>query len=80
VVTQPAQQLPVAAAGGGELPVVEQPSLLVNDGGVVGAAVGVHAADDNPGALGHAGTAFPLGHELGQARTGRAGGHTSDRA
>jgi hypothetical protein len=51
---------------------------------VVGTAVGVHAADDHPGALagalGHAGTVFPLGHEPGQARTGRAGGHTSDKA
>lgn len=57
-----------------ELPVAQEPSLLV-DGGVVSAAMGVNAADDNTGALGHAGTAFPLGHEPGQARTGRAGGH-----
>ena len=42
--------------------------------------MGVNAADDNASALGHAGTAVPLGHEPGQARTGRAGGHTSDKA
>jgi hypothetical protein len=35
--------------------------------------VGVHCADDHPGALGQAGSAVPLGHEPGQARTGRAG-------
>jgi hypothetical protein len=75
VPAKPAQQLPVAAPGGWELPVAKQPSLLVDDGGVVGTAVGVNPADDDPGALGHAGTAFPLGHEPGQARTGRAGGH-----
>ena len=63
----------------GELPVAQEPSLRV-DGGVVSAAMGVNAADDNASALGHAGTAFPLGHEPGQARTGRAGGHTSDKA
>jgi hypothetical protein len=68
------------AAVSGELPVAQEPSLLVDGGGVVSAAMGVNAADDNPGALGHAGTAFPLGHEPGQARTGRAGGHTSDKA
>ena len=58
----------------GELPVAQEPSLLV-DGGVVSAAMGVNAADDNASALGHAGTAFPLGHEPELARTGRAGGH-----
>jgi hypothetical protein len=80
VATKPAkQQLPVAATVGGELPVAQQPSLLVDDGGVVGAAVGVNAADDHPGAfpgaLGHAGVAFPLGV---RARTGthRLGGRT----
>jgi hypothetical protein len=80
VATKPAkQQLPVAATVGGELPVAQQPSLLVDDGGVVGAAVGVDAADDHPGAfpgaLGHAGVAFPLGV---RARTGthRLGGRT----
>jgi hypothetical protein len=84
VPVQPAKQLSVAAAGGGEVPIAEQPSLLVNDDGVVSAAMGVHAADDHPGAfpdaLGHAGVAFPLAVRAGQARTGRAGGHTSDKA
>ena len=80
VATQPAKQLSVAAAVSGELPVAQEPSLLVDGGGVVRAAMGVNAADDNASALGHAGTAFPLGHEPGQARTGRAGGHTSDKA
>jgi hypothetical protein len=79
VAAQPAQQLPVATAVSGELPVADQPSLLVDDGGVVGAAVSVHSADDHPGALvgalGHAGTAFPLEP---RARTGthRPGGRT----
>ena len=59
----------------GELPVAQEPSLLVDGGGMVSAAMGVNAADDNASALGHAGTAVPLGHEPGQARTGRAGGH-----
>jgi hypothetical protein len=75
VATQPAQQLPGASTVGGELPVAQQSSLLVDDGGVVGAAVGVHPADDHPGALGHAGTAVPL---QARARTGthRPGGRT----
>jgi hypothetical protein len=64
VATQPAKQLPVATAVSGKLPIAQQSSLLVDDGGVVGAAVGVDAADDHagalPGALGHAGVAFPL--------------------
>jgi hypothetical protein len=77
---EPAQQLLVAAAVSGELAVAEQATLLVDDGGVVGATVGVDAADDNPGALGHPGVAFPLEDRAGQARTGRAGGHTSDGA
>jgi hypothetical protein len=80
VAPQPAKQLSVAAAASGELPVTKQPSLLVDGGGVVSAAMGINAADDNASALGHAGTAFPLGHEPGQVRTGRAGGHTSDGA
>jgi hypothetical protein len=67
VATQPAKQLPVASTISGELPIAQQSSLLVDDGGVVGAAVGVHPADDNPGALGHAGTAVPL---EARARTG----------
>jgi hypothetical protein len=79
VPAQPAQQLPVASTISGELPVAQQSSLLVDDGGVVGAAVAVHAANDHPGALagafGHAGTAFPL---QARARTGthRPGGRT----
>src|SRR5512133_3223182 len=39
VPAKPAQQLPIAATVSGEPPVAEQPSLLVDDGGVVGAAV-----------------------------------------
>ena len=80
VPAKPAQQLPVATAGSRELAVAEQPSLLVDDGSVVGATVGVDPADDNTGALGHPGVAFPLDDRAGQARTGRAGGHTSDGA
>jgi hypothetical protein len=80
VPAKPAQQLPIATAGSRELAVAEQPSLLVDDGSVVGATVGVDPADDNTGALGHPGVAFPLDDRAGQARTGRAGGHTSDGA
>jgi hypothetical protein len=80
VATQPAKQLPIATTVSGELPIAQQPSLLVDDGGVVGAAVGVEAADDHHagalrGALGHAGVAFSL---EARARTGthRPGGRT----
>src|SRR5512133_1130549 len=75
VATQPAKQLPVASTVSAELPVAQQSSLLVDDGGVVGAALAVPPADDNPGALGHAGTALPLEP---RARTGthRPGGRT----
>jgi hypothetical protein len=44
----------------------------------MGTTMGVDPADDNPGGLGHAEVAFPLEDRAGQARTGRAGGHTSD--
>jgi hypothetical protein len=50
VATQPAQQQPVAATVSRELLVAQQPSLLVDDGGVVDTAVGPRA-DDHPGAL-----------------------------
>jgi hypothetical protein len=60
VASQPAVQLLVAIAVSSELAIGQQPALLVDDGGVVGAAVGVDAADDNPGGFGHAGVAFPL--------------------
>jgi hypothetical protein len=60
VSAQPAQQLPIAAAVSGELAIAEQPTLLVDDRSVMGAAVGVDAADDNAGALGHSRVAFPL--------------------
>jgi hypothetical protein len=53
VAAQPSQQLAVAVGVGAELGVGQQPTLLVDDGGVVGAAVGVDPADDNPRALGH---------------------------
>jgi hypothetical protein len=75
VPAKPAQQLPIAAAGGGELLVVEQPSLLVDHGGVVGTAMGINSADDNPGALGHADIAFPL-EDTGRTGTHRPGGRT----
>jgi hypothetical protein len=78
VVAEPARQLPIAATISWELPVTEQPSLGIEHGSVMGATVGVDPADDNPGALGHAGAAFLLDDRAGQARTGRAGGHTSD--
>ena len=54
-------------------------ALLIQHGCVVGATVGVDPADDHPGALGHAGVAVPLDDRAGQARTGRAGGHTRTR-
>jgi hypothetical protein len=38
---------------GAEPGVGQQPAVLVDDGGVVGAAVGVDPADDNPCAVGH---------------------------
>jgi hypothetical protein len=58
----------------------EQPPLLIKHGRVMGATVGVDPTDDNPRALGHAGVAFLLDDRAGVARTGRAGGHTSDKA
>jgi len=80
VVAEPALQLPVAATISRELPVAEQASLCIEHGSVVGATVGVDPADDNPGPLGHAGVAFLLEDRAGGARTGRAGGHTSEGA
>jgi hypothetical protein len=80
VAVEPAQQLPIAVTVGRELPVTEQPSLGIEHGRVMGATVGVDPADDNPGVFGHAGVAFLLEDRAGQARTGRAGGHTSDKA
>jgi hypothetical protein len=80
VASQPAVQLLVAAAISSELAIAQQPALLVDDGSVVGAAVGVHAADENSGGFGQAGVAFPLEDTGRTARTGRAGGHTSDKA
>lgn len=82
--TQPAKQLPVATTVRGELPVAQQPSLLVDDGGVV-----VRPWVSTPPMttlvrllvrLGMLVSPFRSRHEPGQARTGRAGGHTSDRA
>ena len=70
VATQPAQQLPIAATGRRELAIAEQAAGVIDDRGVVGAAVGVDAADDNAGALGHPGMAFPL--EDRHAPAGRA--------
>ena len=67
VATKPAQQLPVATTVSSEPAVAQQPTLLVDDGGVVGTAVGVHAADDDPGALGMLRWPF--------RSTTRAGGH-----
>jgi hypothetical protein len=84
VATQPAKQLPVATTVRGELPVAQQPSLLVDDGGVV-----VRPWVSTPPMttlvrllvrLGMLVSPFRSRHEPGQARTGRAGGHTSDRA
>ena len=45
VAAHPAQQLLVAAVGGRELPVAQQPALVVDRGRVVGVLVGVDAAD-----------------------------------
>jgi hypothetical protein len=69
VATQPPQQLAVAVGVGAELGVGQQPAVLVDDGGVVGAAVGVDPADDNPRAFRHAGPAFLL-PERGTRRPG----------
>jgi hypothetical protein len=74
VATQPAQQLPVATAVSRELLVAQQPSLLVDDGSVMGTTVGVDPADDNPSGLGHAEVAFPLDDR--QEGTHRPGGRT----
>jgi hypothetical protein len=46
----------------------------------MGATVGVDPADDNPTVVRHAEVAFLLDDRAGQARTGRAGGHTTDKA
>ena len=78
VAAKPAQQLLVAATISWELTVAEQPSLGIQHGSVMGTTMGVDPADDNPGVFGHAEMAFPLEDWAGQARTGRAGGHTSD--
>ena len=51
--TSPPQQLAVAVGVGAELGVGQQPAVLVDDGGVVGAAVGIDSAGDNARALGH---------------------------
>jgi hypothetical protein len=69
VATQPPKQLAVAVGVGAELGVGQQPAVLVDDGGVVGAAVGVDPADDNPRAFRHAGPAFLL-PERGTRRPG----------
>jgi hypothetical protein len=53
VATSPPQQLAVAVGVGAELGVGQQPAVLVDDGGVVGTAVGVDPTDDNAHALGH---------------------------
>ena len=45
VAAHPGQQRLVAAVGGRELPVAEQPAVVVDRGGVVGVLVGVDAAD-----------------------------------
>jgi hypothetical protein len=42
VATQPPKQLAVAVGAGANLGVGQQPAVLVNDGGVVAAAVGVN--------------------------------------
>ena len=54
---KPPKQLAVAVGMGAELGVGQQPAVLVDDGGVVGATVGVDPADDNPSAFGHPGLA-----------------------
>lgn len=51
--TQPGKQLAVAVGVGAELGVGQQPAVLVDDGGVVGTAVGVDPADDNPRVVSH---------------------------
>jgi hypothetical protein len=77
---EPTQQLPVAAPISREVPVTEQPSLLIQHGSVMGATVGVDPADDNPAVDSACRGGLPLDDRAGQARTGRAGGHTSDKA
>jgi hypothetical protein len=73
VATQPPQQLAVAVAVGGELGVGQQPAVLVDDGGVVGTAVGVDPADDNPRAVGHPLPALPLRDQGTRRPGGRTG-------
>jgi hypothetical protein len=80
VAAKPAQQLPVAATISRELLVAEQPSLGIKHGSVIGVTMGVDPADDNPAVVRHAEVAFPLDDRAGQARTGRAGGNTRDKA
>jgi len=46
--------------------------MLIDDRGVVSAAVGVHPANDNPGAFRHPDPAFPSLLERGHAPAGRA--------
>jgi hypothetical protein len=80
VPAKPAQELLVAVTVGRELPVAEQPSLLVDHGGVM-----VRPWVSTPPMttlvrLGMLVSPFRSRHEPGQARTGRAGGHTSDEA
>jgi hypothetical protein len=69
VATQPPKQLAVAVGVGAELGLGQQPTLLVDDRGVVGAAVSVDPADDTPRAFRHAGPAFLL-PERGTRRPG----------
>jgi hypothetical protein len=52
----------------------------VQHGSVMGVTVGVDPVDDHPAVVRHAEVAFPLDDRAGQARIGRAGGHTSDGA
>jgi hypothetical protein len=73
VATQPGKQLAVAVGVGAELGVGQQPAVLVDDGGVVGAAVGVDSADDNARALSHPSPALPSQHQGTRRPGGRTG-------
>ena len=77
---QPGQQRSVAGRGGRELAIAEHAADLVDHRGVVGLAVGVHAARDVslPGC--HAGLPSFRSHRSGRHAPAGAGGQDSDGA
>jgi hypothetical protein len=55
---QPREQLTVTIGGGGELPVTQQVTVVVDRHRVMGVLMGVHAANDGTLILCHAVSAF----------------------